>query len=55
MKLQLVPESTSKLGFITFCCKCDKRLSSLKDKIFADLDGKSFTDYYCEICKKEMK
>lgn len=38
--------------FMTFCCKCNRRLYSNRDPIWADLDGEAFKDYYCELDKQ---
>ena len=47
MKLVYVM-NLNKLNFV--CCKCNR----ITQDVYADLNGKSFQDYYCEDCKKEL-
>jgi ribosomal protein L34E len=42
--------------FCAVCCACGKVMNGLNQKpeaIFADLDGKPFSAYYCEDCAKK--
>ena len=47
MKMHLV---TPEPAFLTHCIKCAKRLDSIGEVIYADLDGAPFKDYYCGPC-----
>lgn len=38
--------------FQTNCYTCARKLISSRDVIWADLDGKAFEAYYCELCKQ---
>lgn len=40
------------------CRKCGSRVSigiGLSARMFADIEGESFKDYYCEECAKEVR
>lgn len=37
--------------FNCFCVCCGTSLNSVRDEIYADLDGKAFRDYYCKECR----
>lgn len=50
MRLQEVVVSTGFSKWKCLCVVCGTWLHSNKHKIFADLDGTPFVDYYCEEC-----
>ena len=53
MRMMLV----NKVPAFTFrCIKCGNKYHTIHDshlfhQVYADLDGKAFKDYYCEVCK----
>lgn len=56
MRMMLVPKTPA---FFFKCIKCGKVYHSTHDEalfinVYADLDGKAFTDYYCEICRNVL-
>ena len=55
MRMQKVEQSAGR-EFCAVCCACGKVMNGYQqapETIFADLDGKAFSAYYCEDCAKK--
>lgn len=49
--MQLVPIGKNGSGhFYVNCVGCGKLLNTQKHKVYADIDGIPFVDFYCEEC-----
>lgn len=41
--------------FNCVCIFCGKAMATTHEKVYADLKGRPFMDYYCEECKKSLE